>query len=269
MPIRKWSSLPNRVVSNTNLILELLRKHNKKAIFYILGWIAEQYPDLIVQISKEGHQIGYHSYYHQTLDNQNEEEFEQDLIKGLSLLENIIEKRIVHYRAPQFSLNMNSLYAIPILLKHGIKVSSSIKSGVKIFNNTIPNKPFCFEYNNQKLIELPLSKANLFGQGIVYSGSGYIRILPKKLITRLYRKSDYTLTYFHPRDFDTSVPIAKELGFARNLLNRIGNSSTATKLEMLLNNFEFLPPNQIQTLFTSQCLSNEIPTISLDEHFLH
>lgn len=266
MPIKKWSSLPIRVVDKTKQILQLLKKHEQRAVFFVLGWIAGQYPDLIKSIANEGHQIGYHSYYHQLPESQSKQEFESDLVQGLSLLEKIVGEKIIYYRTPLFSLNMNSLWIMPILLKHGIKVSSSTKSGVRLLGSVIPSKPFCFEFNNQKIVELPLNRASLFGQNFVCSGSGYIRVLPWNIVNYFYQKKDYTLTYFHPRDFDLSIPIAKELGVVRNLLNRLGNKSTVPKFNKLLNNFDFLPPDQIQTTICNQCKNHEVPVILLDDH---
>ncbi len=261
IPVEKWPTLPVRVIENTKIILQLLNKHQQKAVFYVLGWIAEQYPDLIKLIVKEGHTIGYHSYYHQRPEEQDKSVFEEDLVKGLSLLEKISGLKITHYRAPLFSLNKNSLWIVPILLKHGIKVSSSTKSGVGLKSSKVPYQPFCFETEGHKLIELPLSRVRLFGQDFVYSGSGYLRILPKAIVQYLFKSRNYTLAYFHPRDFDVNVPKAKELGRARNFLNSLGNNTTYHKLDILLKRFEFLSPEQLQIKIDQQCSLNKIQVI--------
>ncbi len=267
IPVKEWPLLPVRVIDSTKIILQLLKKHQQQAVFYVLGWVAEQYPDLVKLIASEGHTIGYHSYYHQLPVQQNKTEFEKDLTKGLSLLEKITGQKIIHYRAPLFSMN-NSLWIIPILFKHGIKVSSSTKSGEKLMGSAVPYQPFFFEYDNQKLLELPLNRVKLFGQNFVYSGSGYMRILPEKLIQYFYKRNKYTLTYFHPRDFDTAVPRAKELGFARNLMNRLGNKSTYKKLDQLLQKIDFTKPDQVQSIVFDQCKNNGTIVISLNDYLI-
>ena len=48
--ISKWSEYESRVEQNTFKILTILQRYNVKATFFILGWIAERYPDLIKEI---------------------------------------------------------------------------------------------------------------------------------------------------------------------------------------------------------------------------
>lgn len=48
----------------TPKVLELLKKHNAKATFFLIGKNAEAQPDLVKQIIAEGHTIGNHSYSH-------------------------------------------------------------------------------------------------------------------------------------------------------------------------------------------------------------
>ncbi|MCP5004243.1 MAG: polysaccharide deacetylase family protein, partial [Planctomycetes bacterium] len=60
-----WSSHESRVVCNTRKILEILsREGNIKGTFFILGWVAEKYPELVKDIDTDGHEIACHSYRH-------------------------------------------------------------------------------------------------------------------------------------------------------------------------------------------------------------
>ena len=49
----------------TEWILEMLRRHNAKATFFVLGKNVERYPDLYAKILAEGHSVGNHTYSHQ------------------------------------------------------------------------------------------------------------------------------------------------------------------------------------------------------------
>ena len=154
----KWPLLESRVEQNTRTILDLLARHNQKATFFILGWIAERHQDLIKEISDAGQEIGYHSYHHAIPVNQGKEAFEDDLVKGLSLLEKITGKPVRLYRAPMFSLCNASAWTIPILSKNGITISSSYKSHHPFNNHRIPSSPFYFEHEGRQLMELPLNR---------------------------------------------------------------------------------------------------------------
>ncbi len=236
----KWPALESRVAHNTRAILELLAKNNQKATFFILGWIAERHQELIKEIAGAGHEIGYHSYHHAIPVNQGVEAFENDLVKGLSLLRKITGKPVVLYRAPMFSLCNASAWTIPILLKHGIRFSSSYKSHNPFSDHRIPSTPFYFEHQDSVLLELPLNRMRFPFLNLVYTGSGYFRTLPLWLIKKMFDRNAYNMTYFHPRDFDENVPFTNLLPVYRNWMNSVGNRSTSCKLEALLSSRTFL-----------------------------
>lgn len=237
-PIEEWPLLESRVVQNTNLILELLRKNKIKATFFVLGWIAEYYPELIKSITEDGHDIGYHSYYHRIPKLQSKSEFENDLTNGLKLLESMVGKKIEYYRAPNFSLK--NKWMLDCLSANGIKVSSSIKNPMKHKGINLPLKPFILKRANHILIEMPLNTLYLIYLKFAYSGSGYFRILPKWMLYQLFKEEKYYMFYFHPNDFDTKLPWTKELGYSRNFMNSIGTGTTLTKLDGLTKKLKFI-----------------------------
>jgi peptidoglycan/xylan/chitin deacetylase (PgdA/CDA1 family) len=107
-------------------ILDLMQRHKAKATFFITGKFLEKYPQLVKKISDMGNEIGYHGYEHKSLHNLSPEKFEEELDKGIKLVENITGKRLVSFRAPCFSLDNNTKWALPILAKAGFKYDSSI-----------------------------------------------------------------------------------------------------------------------------------------------
>ena len=74
---------------------------------------------------------------------------------------------------------------------------------------------------------------------VIFSGGGYFRLLPYPIIKRLTKKSPYTMTYFHPRDFDPQQPMIKELLITRKFKSYYGLNSALPKLERLLSDFKF------------------------------
>ncbi len=97
-----------------------------RATFFILGWIAERYPDLVRKIQKEGHEIACHGYAHKLIYNQSKEEFRQDIRKAKAMLEDITGSEIVGYRAPSYSITTKSQWAFEILMEEGFKYDSSV-----------------------------------------------------------------------------------------------------------------------------------------------
>ncbi|MBS4058120.1 MAG: polysaccharide deacetylase family protein [Bacteroidales bacterium] len=238
--VERWPAMESRIASNITDILQFLETHQLRATFFIMGWVAGHNPEVIRKIARAGHEIGYHSYHHDLPLKQGPEVFEEDLCKGLSLLRALTGQQVCLYRAPRFSFSENTAWCIPILLRHGINISSSAKSGRMLNSYRIPQEPVFLEYGNEILLELPLNRAKTLGLNWVYTGSGYFRLLPFSLLNRLYGQSSYNMAYFHPRDFDTDVPQTALLPFYRNIMCRMGNSSTVPKLSALLETYRFV-----------------------------
>lgn len=241
IPVKQWKTMPARIEQNIHDILHFLEASQLTATFYIMGWVAEHYPILVSDIFAAGHEIGYHSYYHESPLMQGPKAFEEDLVRGLDLLQSLTGQKVMQYRAPRFSLDSATAFALPLLHKHGITLSSSVMSGHRCKGITIPDHPFIFEVEGIQMPEVPLNRKQTLGLHWVYTGSGYFRILPLWLIKSLYAASPYNMAYFHPRDFDTHVPKTTLLPFYRNIMSNLGNHSTLPKLKHLITQHSFQP----------------------------
>lgn len=236
-----WPALDIRVLKNTHLILDFLETNKLKATFYILGWIAEQYPELVINIAESGHEIGYHSWRHLRPFRQQKHEFEHDLEVGIELLSKLTGQTITTYRAPDLTLNNESSWIAECLLAHGIKSSSSTRQGMKINQQRIPGKPFIFRTpSGGMLTEFPVNRYKLPFAKIGYTGSGYFRLLPQTMLRHCFASNeDFIMSYFHPRDFDTALPWDKRLSLLRNWKNTVGSQRTLQKLEYFVKRYNF------------------------------
>jgi peptidoglycan-N-acetylglucosamine deacetylase len=59
-----WPELPSRVVSTTLRLLALLDATHVTATFFVVGWVADRFPQLVEEIIRAGHQVGSHSHLH-------------------------------------------------------------------------------------------------------------------------------------------------------------------------------------------------------------
>ena len=98
--------------------------------------------------------------------------------------------------------------------------------------------------NGIKLKEFPINTLTILEKPFVFSGGGYFRLLPYKLIKSFTKKSDYVMTYFHPRDFDTGQPIVPGLSPPRRFKSYVGIKNCKPKLEQWLKDFDFIDLNQ-------------------------
>lgn len=251
-----------RIFKNMDFILQSLSKSNKKATFFILGWIAEKYPEIVKNILNEGHEIGCHSMQHDLVYRMTPPEFRADTKMALNRIEQISGEKIVLYRAPAFSITNETPWAFEILLECGITHDASVFPGRRDFGGFPElgiSKPVLLEINGQLLKEFPMSLMNIGLAKLAFSGGGYFRLLPYDLIRILVSNSDYVMTYFHPRDFDKDQPILEHLSKLRKFKSYYGLSNAGSKFEKLLFDFD------TQTLLNA---SNKIDWLSANKIIL-
>ena len=66
----------------TARLLDVLQKYQIRAIFFLLGENAEQYPELVRRIHDEGHYIANHGYSEKHACKMNDDEFRDNLLRG-------------------------------------------------------------------------------------------------------------------------------------------------------------------------------------------
>ena len=84
-----------------------------------------------------------------------------------------------------------------------------------------------------------MNTTEVAGHHLVFSGGGYFRLLPLGLLQQLWRRSDYTMTYFHPRDFEPNQPYLPGLGPIRRFKSYYGLARAESKLRAILREFPF------------------------------
>ena len=102
-PRNQWDSVPCRIEKSCAEILGILESRDVQATFFILGWIAEKYPNLVRDIHRRGHEIASHGSSHCLVYSQDREAFRADIRRSKSVLEEIIDEPIAGFRAPSFS----------------------------------------------------------------------------------------------------------------------------------------------------------------------
>ncbi|OIK13017.1 polysaccharide deacetylase family protein [Bacillus sp. MUM 116] len=95
---------PNRIF--TPQLLDLLKKYDIKATFFVLGSKAEKYPELIARMHEEGHLIGIHNYVHKSNWVMSPWKIRQDLEKSATIIEKITGERPIFYRPPWGLMNV-------------------------------------------------------------------------------------------------------------------------------------------------------------------
>ena len=214
------SLLKDFVREPTEPILNLLKQHNQKATFFVLGQIAEKYPDLIKKISQLGHEIASHGYSHQILEDLGPEEFEKEISKTNQIIEKITNQRPIGFRAPNFSLNYKTQWAFKILEKYNFQYDSSIHP-LSIHKSL-----------NSSIIEIPPSLGGI-----------YFRVLPLKLYLSLIKytiKIKTPVIYLHLHELFPSTPRIESAPYLRKKIKYIGIKNALNKFEKILKKFNLI-----------------------------
>lgn len=239
----QWAGYEKRIHRNVDRILELLDRHDQTATFFVLGWVASKYPDVVRKIDAEGYQIGSHSDLHQLCYELKPGQFREATRRSIDTLQQITGKKVTCYRAPGFSITYENRWALEVLMELGITTDCSVfptrraHGGFEEFGQAHPS---LISSNGHTLREFPINTVQVLGRQMVFSGGGYFRAFPYVVIRRLSARTDYVMTYFHPRDFDPGQPLIPELGLLRRIKTYYGLNSAYQKLDRWLSDEEFV-----------------------------
>jgi len=248
----QWDSYEPRVERNVHRILELFAKHGVKATFFMLGWVAEKFPNLSREIVAFGHEIGCHGFAHQRLQKLTKEEFRMDLRRSSRLLMDQIQRPVRCYRAPSFSIVESTFWAFDVLAEEGFDIDSSVFP-VRHDLYGVPNGerfPHLRRTSAGNLIfEFPPSTIRFGHTNWGVAGGGYLRFVPYGATYRAIRHINQVegypaMVYFHPWEIDADQP--RMYAGLRSRLRHYTNLSTVyDKIEHLLVNFHFTTLSEV------------------------
>ncbi len=200
--------ITQRAADNTRRVLEILAKMGILATMFVLGKFAETYPQIVRKIHESGHEVGNHGYGHVPIFRQTPKEFKEDITRSKDMLEQIIGQPVIGYRAPDFSITRQSLWALEVLTECGVQYDTSIFP-VSRPNYGIPdwpNYPVKVKLaNNLTIMEFPLAALDFAGRRWPIGGGGYHRLVPGVIMRRLasrYLQQAHFIFYCHPYEFD-------------------------------------------------------------------
>lgn len=121
-----WDRLPSRVEPTTVRVLDLLDRLGIRATVFVVGWVAERHPALIERVRGAGHEIGSHGYLHQKVYDLGPAAFRDDLRTSVRALASVGVREVTRFRAPEWSINDRSLWALETLAAEHIAIDASM-----------------------------------------------------------------------------------------------------------------------------------------------
>ena len=238
-----WQECESRIKASTNALLQLFERHQIACTFFVLGWLAERYPELIQQIVSNGHEIASHGYSHKLCTELSPEELREDLQKSRRLLQEISGQPVSGYRAPSFSVTSD---LIDLLAKTGYTYDSSYNSFS--MNSRYGRLEGAWNKTSTGLLqaanglyEIAVSNLEIAGKIFPWGGGGYFRLYPSFVFTKgaqsIISWQNYYMFYCHPWEFDAGQPRVKGLRPDFRFRHYVGIAGNLKKMDAFLTKF--------------------------------
>ena len=229
-------------------IIELLRKADTTATFFVVGELLERTPTILDIILDNEHEIAFHTMTHSNLNYLSKEKF----LDELDSFEKITGGRSEGFRAPTFSISQNTSWVIDALLEKNYRYDSSImpvktslygftdcqKSPFKISNSSLTKGDPA-----GKLIEFPLCIGKFLGKTYPAAGGFYLRFLPLKTslnAIKQYEEQNIPATiYIHSWELTPEFIPEFELPIKEKFVTFHNIKNTYSRIEKILQDFKF------------------------------
>ena len=242
-----WDGLPKTVERNTQRLLEILQENGTQATFFVLGWVARRYPELVRSIFAAGHEVASHGDMHCLVYEQGETAFEEDLRRARGTLGDLTGVAPAGYRAPGFSIGSGTPWAFEAIARTGFEYDSSLFPAHRGHGGDPggERQPHRISLaSGRHLLEFPMSVVSFGPLRIPFSGGGYLRLFPYAFLRWATRRTNAEHTpvcgYLHPREIDPGHP-RLSMPLQRRFKSYVGLATTESKLRCWLRDFEFLP----------------------------
>ena len=254
IPFEQWKDQKRLLPGNLERLLELFDRHGVKVTMFVLGYFAEQYPELIRRCHDAGHEIASHGYAHVLAYKVGREAFAEDIRRGKAVLENIISEPVLGFRAAGFSTTDDSRWTFDEVRKAGYLYDASVFPSSRGHGGMKSSglHPYRIQTSAGELLEIPQSMIRIGWKRVCLFGGGYLRLAPLPLIVwgtrRLQKNHTPFVLYVHPREIDPTHP-RLAMNMFRRFKSYVNLKSTYPKLDYICGHF---PIVQMRSLLAAE-----------------
>jgi peptidoglycan-N-acetylglucosamine deacetylase len=202
----KGTRLPNRylVEKETYALLESLETLAVQATMFLPGYVAQRFPDLIREIDRAGHEIGSHGFKHWVAQRLQRKGFREDASAGKKILEDILSKEVDTFRAPDWGISPNALWAYDELIDLGYRVDNSAQPSLLKSLGRSPEDLIPFTYQ-EAITVIPVTSTRFWGRVFPFNGGLFCSYVPTWIQISRYRELNQKgipINYYcHPYEF--------------------------------------------------------------------
>ncbi len=107
----------------TPKILKILASENVPATFFMLGWRARVYPEMVRKVSRAGNEIGAHTFNHRELSKLNPGKQKKEIVLTIKILQKQSNQPVLWVRPPFGEYN-----------SHTLKICRNLKRGIALWS---------------------------------------------------------------------------------------------------------------------------------------
>lgn len=212
-PFSRWEGLERRSPAVIRRLLEFLDERSVSGTFFVVGWLAEQEPEMVRSIADGGHEIASHGHEHELVGRLGPDGFRSSVRKSREVLQEVSGTDVIGYRAPSFSVVSGLEWAFDILLEEGYRYDASLFPITQHPTYGYPDAevdPHWIDRPSGRLAEFPATTAAVMGRRLPASGGAYFRLLPLGLVRRGLKQAAHRdapgMFYIHPWELDDWIP---------------------------------------------------------------
>ncbi len=138
-------------------LMDAFERFGVAATFFVPGWIAENYPELVREMAERGHEVAHHGYLHEWPSGLDLEAEKDALERGSAAIEAATGSRPVGYRAPGWELTEHTL---DLVAERGFLYSSNLMDS---------DEPYLLPTAHGDLVEIPVEWAMSDSSHYLYS----------------------------------------------------------------------------------------------------
>jgi len=248
------AELSDRFLPSTRKVLDAFQQAGIKATFFVLGLAVRKSPAVVREIMAAGHEVQSHGYGHVEVFELTEEQFRQDLLRAKKMIEDLSGAEVIGYRAPSFSIDERTPWALDVLAETGHQYDSSIfpiktsRYGVEGYR---PEPHIVTTSRGQRIVEAPLACFDFLGKRRPCGGGGYFRLYPYWLIRRAFCQLDRMgragVVYLHPYEYDPEeLDSYKSVTTWKQRLHQgLGRRAFAGKVDRLIRDVKVGPLREV------------------------
>lgn len=248
---------PSQVREALIPVWDLLRAHQARATFFVVGERMASLADVLRALQEEGHELGCHGWSHRTLWALGPRGLREELTRFRQEAARLGLRGIVGFRAPTFSLDRRTAWALPLLAELGFRYDSSVFPARGPLYG-VPDAPLgCYRPSPEDparpaadgpVWELPPTVCRLGPWRVPVAGGAYLRLWPfaflRWCLDRVAREGRPLVLYLHPWEVWASTPRVDLPPLAR-WVTYGGREGALRRLERLLAQYAFAPLGEV------------------------